>query len=224
MEEKSGFMLINKSVGPTSHDVVDDLRAITGIQKIGHAGTLDPLAEGLLILLVGDYTKRQEEFMKLPKQYNAIFVLGLDSDTHDILGKLKIKEDLEQPTRERLESVLEKFKGKIRQMPPQFSAVKVGGKKAYEEARQGKQLELEEREVEISNLEVLYYKFPLLNIEIECSSGTYVRSLARDIGNMLNTKAVMAGLKRTKIGDYNIKDSQRIKDIHKNDWQSFLLK
>lgn len=217
-----GFLLVNKPPGPTSHDVVEELRLLTKIREIGHAGTLDPLAEGLLILLLGDFTKKSQDFMKLSKEYRATLRLGLESDSHDVEGEITLKKEFAIPLREDVEGVLEKFRGKIKQVPPQFSAVKVRGRKAYEEARKGKRVELEARQVTISKLETVWYKFPLLTLDIACSSGTYVRSLARDIGDSLDTGAIVIGLRRVSIGSYHIKDAVELSKITSKNWAEFL--
>lgn len=217
-----GFLLVNKPPGPTSHDVVEELRLLTKIREIGHAGTLDPLAEGLLILLVGNFTKKSQDFMKLSKEYRATLRLGLESDSHDVEGEITLKKEFAIPLREDVEGGLEKFRGKIKQVPPQFSAVKVRGRKAYEEARKGKRVELEARQVTISKLETVWYKFPLLTLDIACSSGTYIRSLARDIGDSLDTGAIVIGLKRVSIGPYHIKDAVELSKITSKNWAEFL--
>jgi len=224
VQEKLGFLLVNKPVGPTSHDVVDELRTITGIQKIGHAGTLDPFAEGLLILLIGNYTKKQEEFLGLPKKYEAVLRLGIESDTQDVEGDLRSNNIDSIPLREEVEDVLDKFKGKISQMPPKFSAVKVGGRKSYEAARKGEELPLEAREIEIYKMRVIWYKYPILNIEVECSKGTYLRAIARDVGRSLHTGAILTSLRRTGIGKYSLDDSIKLSDISSANWEDQILK
>lgn len=218
----SGFLLVNKPSGPTSHDVVDEARARLKMQKVGHAGTLDPLAEGLLILLIGEATKKSEEFLKLSKEYTATIRLGLDSDTCDIDGKIREKKDFDIPNREDVEFSVEKFRGKIKQIPPKFSAIKVRGIKAYEAARKNEEIELEAREVVINNLEVIWYRFPLLTISVKCSSGTYIRALARDIGFNLGTGGVVSHLRREAIGEYNLKDAVRLADLNFNNIESFV--
>ena len=217
-----GFFLVNKPPGPTSHDVVEELRLLTKIREIGHAGTLDPLAEGLLILLVGGFTKKSQDFMKLSKEYRATLRLGLESDSHDVEGEITLKKEFAIPLREDIEGALEKFRGKIKQVPPQFSAVKVRGRKAYEEAREGKRVELEARQVTISKLETVWYKFPLLTLDIACSSGTYIRSIVRDLGDSLGTGAIVIGLRRVSIGPYHIKDAAELSKFTSKNWVGFL--
>lgn len=192
------------------------------IREIGHAGTLDPLAEGLLIVLVGDFTKKSSEFIKLPKEYWTTLRLGLESDSHDAEGEITLKKEFAVPLREDVENVLEKFRGEIKQLPPQFSAVKVGGKKAYQEARSGREVKLEARKITISKLETVWYKFPLLTLDIASSSGTYIRSLARDIGGALGVGAVVISLRRTAIGPYNLKDAVELGALTSRNWTNFL--
>src|SRR3989344_3834396 len=217
-----GFFLINKSPGPTSLDVVGELRLLTKIREIGHAGTLDPLAEGLLILLVGGFTKKSQDFMKLSKEYRATLRLGLESDSHDVEGEITLKKEFAIPLREDIEGALEKFRGKIKQVPPQFSAVKVRGRKAYEEAREGKRVELEARQVTISKLETVWYKFPLLTLDIACSSGTYIRSIVRDLGKALGTGAVLTQLRRTAVGNFRLEEASELKELDSKNWTKFM--
>ncbi|MBI2610071.1 tRNA pseudouridine(55) synthase TruB [Candidatus Giovannonibacteria bacterium] len=217
-----GFILINKPTGPTSHDIVEDFRAISGISEVGHAGTLDPFAEGLLILLVGAFTKKSENFLKLPKTYEAVLRLGFESDSDDITGKIVETREFAIPLREDVEGALEKFRGKISQIPPKFSAIKRGGKKAYELARKGIDPDLLPREVEVFKIETAWYKFPLLSLELEVSSGTYIRAIARDLGKMLQTGAFLTQLKRTSVGGYLLEDAVDIRKLNSGNWRSFI--
>ena len=217
-----GYLLINKPSGPTSHDVVEELRAVSGVRQIGHAGALDPLAEGLLILLVGGWTKKSQSFMKLGKEYSVALRLGLESNTHDIEGDISAKREFSIPLREDIELALEKFRGEIRQVPPQFSAVKSSGKRAYAEARAGKEVKLEARSVLITKLETVWYQFPLLTLDIACGSGTYVRSLARDIGDSLGTGALVAHLRREAVGPHRLSEAAALGEVNSKNWMSFL--
>lgn len=203
-----GILLIDKPAGWTSHDVVAKVRIAlkqeTGQKiKVGHTGTLDPLATGLLILVIGSYTKRASEFSKLDKAYEARLTLGKISTTGDTEGQITPKAD-KIPNREEIEQALSQFKGKIQQTPHKFSAVKVGGKRAYHLARQGKEVNLEPRQVTIHKLEVLNYEYPSLSIKTRVSSGTYIRSLAEDIGEKLGVGAYLSGLRRTQIDQFDI--------------------
>ena len=195
---------------------------LTGISQIGHAGTLDPLAEGLLIILIGQYTKEAQNFVKLSKAYRAVLRLGFESNTHDIDGEIIQRKEFTIPIREDVEIVLEKFRGEISQVPPQFSAIKVKGKKAYKSARSGEEVKLEARIATISNLETIWYKFPILTLDIACSSGTYIRSLARDIGDAIQTGAVVSALRRTAVGNYSLTGASDLKSINLKNWQKLL--
>ena len=217
-----GFILLNKPPGPTSHDVVEEIRAVTEISRVGHAGTLDPFAEGLLILLVGDFTKRFSEFARLSKRYRAVLLLGMESNTHDVEGEIAPRKEVTIPLREDVEEALKKFRGEFRQLPPQFSSLKFKGERAYAAARKGREVPLEARTVLISELEVVWYRYPLLTLDITCSRGTYIRALGRDIGNALGTGAVVSQLKRISIGPYLLRDAVESKDITSKNWTQFL--
>lgn len=212
------ILLINKPVGITSHDVVDKVREATNERRVGHAGTLDPFAEGLLIVLVGrESTKRQAEFMKLDKVYEATFVLGEERDTDDVTGKKRQianrKSQIVQ--KQKIEGVLQKFVGEIDQMPPAYSAKKIKGKKAYELARAGIEPELKPKKITIYSLEILDYQWPELKIRTKVSSGTYIRALARDMGRELGVGAYVKELRRTKIGKYELKNATTTEDLEK---------
>ena len=214
------IFLVNKPSGPTSHDIVDLMRKITGEKRVGHAGTLDPFAEGLLIVLVGrESTKRQAEFMKLDKVYEATFVLGEERDTDDVTGKLRSsfssEKTNEAPTRSVVKEVLQKFVGEIDQMPPAYSAKKIKGKKAYELARAGIEPELKPKKITIYSLKILDYQWPELKIRTKVSSGTYIRALARDMGRELGVGAYVKELRRTKIGKYELKNATTTEDLEK---------
>lgn len=199
-----GIFLINKPIGITSHDVVDRLRKVTGERRIGHAGTLDPLASGLMLVAIGkEFTTQLSRYVGLNKEYEAELTLGRVSTTQDAEGKLTKVSDA-KPSHGVIEEALKSFIGKQEQMPPAFSAKKIKGKKAYELARAGKEVELKPQRVEIFNIQIFNYDYPKLKIRAEVSSGTYIRSLAHDIGQKLNTGAYLSALVRTKIGDYEL--------------------
>ncbi len=209
----SNILLVNKPPGPTSHDIVDDVRKITGESRVGHTGTLDPFAEGLLIVLVGrEATKRQAEFLKLDKEYIATLRFGAETDTDDITGSsLSFARDRGQKiTINDTKRVIQKFIGEISQIPPAYSAIKIKGKKAYELARKGEKPKLEPRKINIYNIKILNYEWPLLELTVQCSSGTYIRALARDIGRDLGCGAYLEKLIRTKIGKYSLTDAVTI--------------
>ena len=218
-----GYLLLNKPSGPTSHDMVEEFRALSGMAQVGHAGTLDPLAEGLLILLLGEFTKKSQSFMKLPKEYRTTLRLGLEADSHDAEGEISLKREFAVPLREDIEAALEKFRGVIKQIPSQFSAVKSKGRKAYEAARAGEKVELEAREILITKLETVWYKFPLLTLEVACGSGTYIRSLARDLGKVLGTGAILTHLRREAIGPYRLKDAVEFTKLNSKNWRESVL-
>jgi tRNA pseudouridine55 synthase len=220
----AGYLLVHKPAGPTSHDAVDAVRRIAQMRQVGHAGTLDPFAEGLLIILVGAYTKQSSAFMKLPKEYTATLTLGASSNTDDREGTITAKEDAPRPDAPHIERVLEKFRGKISQIPPQFSAIKIGGKKAYREARAGRTLELAPRGVEIFKLDVLSYNFPSLRIFVASSSGTYIRALARDIGEALGTGALLSALRRDAVGPYRLEDAVPLNTLTPENIEDYIKK
>jgi len=221
---KKGFILINKPLGFTSHDVVDKLRAITKIKKIGHAGSLDPFARGLLILGIGrEFTKKLAFFQKKDKEYIATLKLGAESETFDKEGKI-IKKNVERiPKKKEIEKVLKQFLGEIEQIPPIFSAKRIKGKRLYELARKGIKIEPWPQKVKIYNLEILEYCFPYLKIKVNCSSGTYLRSLAHEIGQKLKCGAYLEDLIRTKIGDFSLDDSVNLSELNFQNWERFLI-
>ena len=202
----NGLLLIDKPEGMSSFDVIRKLRAVTGIRKIGHAGTLDPLASGLLLVLVGRTTKQAPKFIKLDKSYQAEITLGAVSATDDREGKLT-PVNQQKPDEGMVETALSQLVGTIKQTPPAYSAVKIGGQRAYKLARAGATPVLPTRSVKVYALRLLVYRYPLVVITANVSSGTYIRSLARDLGEKLGTGAYLSNLKRTKIGTYDVADS-----------------
>lgn len=215
-------LLIDKPKDWTSFDVVAKIRSFYSKQenkkvRVGHAGTLDPFATGLLIILVGQATKEQDKFMKLDKEYEATLRLGCESSTGDTEGEIKeVSGGASIPSIEEIEAILKKFQGKIKQVPPAHSAIKIRGRKAYELARSGKRVKLDPREITIYKIEVLDYRYPILRIKTKVSSGTYIRSLARDIGWELGCGAYLTDLKRTKIGKFSLKEAQKISEFNDN--------
>ena len=209
------FILINKPKGITSHDVIDYLRKVTGIRKIGHSGTLDPLANGLLIVGIGRESTRQlEKFLKLPKTYLAEIFLGQERDTDDAEGKIiSEKKNLQPFPVEKIKKTLSKFLGEQKQIPPKFSAIKIKGRKAYQLARRKKAFQLPPRKITIFQIDLLKYQFPYLKIKVRCSSGTYIRALARDIGYQLECGAYLSNLCRLAIGDFNLDQAVEINKI-----------
>jgi len=224
-KEKSGLLLINKSQGPTSHDIVDQIREVTNVKKVGHTGTLDPQAEGLLILLIGrNATKKQSEFLNLDKEYEAKIKLGEETDTLDSEGETTNIYEGDWPDQKEISSLLDKFKGGYHQVPPAYSAKRVNGKRAYKLARKGEEPELEPEKVKIYELELIDYEAPEFTIRMKCSKGTYVRSLARDIGKKLGCGAHLTFLKRTQIGDYELEDAISVSSLDSDNWKKYIKK
>ncbi len=211
-----GFLNIYKEKGMTSFDVIRELRKKFNIKKIGHTGTLDPLAEGVLVVAVGEATKLIEFLMNEEKRYSAKVMLGEKSDTYDAEGKIEKVND-KKPDFEEITKVLNFFEGPIEQIPPKYSAIKIKGKKAYEMARKGEKFEMTKRKVEIKNIALINYEYPVIEFDVECSSGTYIRSLANDIGEKSGTGAYLKELLRTKAGNFIIKDSVKLKDVTAKD-------
>jgi len=208
----------------TSHDVVEELRRISKIRKIGHAGTLDPMAEGLLILGIGkEATKKLSKFLKLDKQYLAKIRLGAYSTTFDKEGKIFLKKVKKIPSEDEIKKILKNFLGKIKQIPPPFSAKKVKGKKLYQLARKGIKVKIKPQKVEIKNIELLNYKWPYLKIKVNCSSGTYIRSLANDIGEKLSCGGILEELLRTRIGNFSLEEAIPFSKINAQHWQEYLF-
>jgi tRNA pseudouridine55 synthase len=211
-----GILLINKEAGITSYDVIRKLkRVLPRGQKIGHAGTLDPFATGLLIILLGKYTKRMVEILEMGKEYVVKAEFGYATDTQDVTGK-KISEtpSLEVVEKANIEKILKEiFIGEISQIPPQFSAKKVKGKKAYEFAREGKEVKLQPKVVTVESFEITNYDWPIVTFRIICSSGTYVRTLVNDLGELVGTYATAVELERTRIGEYTLQDAIKSAEI-----------
>jgi len=200
-------------VGPTSHDVVDVLRRITGEETVGHAGTLDPLASGLLILAVAkEYTKQIERFKNLGKIYEAEISLGQQSETYDSEGNL-VAVSSREPKEKEVIDVLKSFVGANEQLPPIFSAKKIHGVSAHRLARQGKAVELRPSAVEIYSIKLVDYSYPQISFTAKVSAGTYIRSLAHDIGQKLGTGAYLSNLRRTNIGDFSVAQAVKLDEI-----------
>jgi tRNA pseudouridine55 synthase len=221
------FLLINKPIGPTSHDIVNRLRKITGIKKIGHAGTLDPFAEGLLLVAIGrESTRKISQFVGLDKKYLATLKLGAVSDTEDRTGKISIRHPERSDgilTKEKIEKTLKKFLGKQEQIPPMFSAKQIDGKRLYKLARQGKEIERPTQQIEIYEIKLKKYlpKKMELILEIKCSSGTYIRTLAHDLGQTLGCGAYLEKLVRTEIGKYKIKKAILLEKLTSKNWGKY---
>ena len=221
-----GILNIYKPTGPTSHDIVDKIRKITGIKKVGHAGTLDPFAEGILIILIGRATKLQLKFMKMNKKYVTTLKLGEISDTYDKTG-IKSKDQnsnyFKSISKAQILKTLKTFIGEIKQVPPIYSAIKIKGKKAYELARKGQKPKLKSRKIKIYNIKILNYKYPYLEIEVKCGKGTYIRSLAHDIGQKLNCGAYLEKLTRTQIGKFTTKNTVKLDKLSSKNWTKKII-
>ena len=215
-------LLFNKDLQWTSFDLVSRVRntlfKITGIKKlkVGHAGTLDPLATGLLILCTGKATKQIEIYQAEEKEYAATIKLGATTPSFDLETEEDSQNDCSFVTEELLKTAIKKFVGEIDQIPPVFSAVKVKGKRAFSYARNGETLELKSRKIVIKDIELVSFNLPTAKIKVVCSKGTYIRSLARDIGEELKCGAYLTGLERTRIGDYKIEDAMTVDDFMQN--------
>jgi tRNA pseudouridine55 synthase len=207
MREPFGILNVDKPTGPTSRDVVNRVERLLRKVKCGHAGTLDPLATGVLVVCVGQATRLIQYVQRLPKTYRAVFQLGRKSVTDDIEGEVELLPNAPEPTRAQIDAVLPQFLGDVLQVPPAHSAIKIDGQRAYDLARRGEDFELPARTVSIYRLEVLRYEYPELELAIDCGSGTYVRSLGRDLAIALGTAAVMSSLVRSAIGHFRLENA-----------------
>ena len=205
MMNDQGILLVDKAAGSTSFQIVSLLRRLTRIETIGHAGTLDPFATGVMVMLIGRaYTKKSDQFLTSDKQYRATLRLGISTDTYDIDGQIVERND-SIPTREQIELSLVSFQGEILQTPPMFSAKKVGGKKLYDLARRGIEIERQPVKVRLA-IQLARYEYPELELIVDCSKGTYIRSLAHDLGKVLGTGAHLSGLIRTRSGSFTLEE------------------
>lgn len=217
MQDQPGIILVDKPTGLSSFGVVARVRRFLSQQfgkkvKVGHTGTLDPFATGLMILVSGSHTKRASEFSKLDKIYEASFCLGQVSTTGDPEGKIAKLSD-RRPTVAQVEEALAKFKGTIKQTPPVYSAIKIDGQRAYKLARAGKSVEMPARTVKIKSIKLLDYGYPKVRIVCKVSSGTYVRTLVQDIGVTLQTGAYTTSLRRLAVGEFNVEDAKKLEEF-----------
>lgn len=202
---REGILLVDKPKGRTSFSLVSALRRLTGVRKIGHAGTLDPFATGVMVMLIGKaFTKLSDSFLEQDKEYLAKLHLGIATDTFDIEGKILSESD-KVPTLSEIEKVLTLYQGEIWQTPPMFSAKKINGKKLYELARKGVSVERQPVQIKVKT-DLLFYEYPFLELQIACSKGTYIRSIADEIGKHLGTGAHLSELVRTRSGPFHIKE------------------
>lgn len=205
--------LINKPLEWTSFDVVKKVRNALKIKKVGHAGTLDPLATGLLIVCAGKMTKSIETFMGQEKEYTGTFVIGSTTESFDLEKEVIPVADPAHITLENVVDAATQLTGDIMQVPPMHSAIKVGGKRVYEAARKGQEVIIEARPVKVSVFEITKFENPVIHFRIVCSKGTYIRSLARDLGELLGVGAYMASLCRTRIGEFLLEDSEELPEL-----------
>ena len=203
-------MLIDKPLQWTSFDVVRKIRNLIRVKKVGHAGTLDPLATGLLIICTGKFTKKINEYMAREKEYTGAITLGATTPTYDLESKPENFRSLENISEEKIKGTTNNFLGEIMQVPPAHSAIKVEGKRVYELARKGKEVKLEPRKVFIKEFEITAIELPAVHFRVVCSTGTYIRSLANDFGEALTCGAYLSSLCRTRIGEFKIEDALSI--------------
>jgi tRNA pseudouridine55 synthase len=225
-----GVLLVDKPADWTSFDVVNYVRRMVANAegkkpknvKVGHTGTLDPFATGLLVLLIGkEYTKRAGELSKLDKTYEITMILGKKSTTGDPEGEIEAVSDT-TPTMEQLTEAVERFRGQIEQVPPAYSAIKVNGQRAYKLARAGKEVVIEPRKVTINSLEIVSYSYPEVKLVANVSSGTYIRTLVEDIGAALGTGAYTSALRRTEVGKYCVEAAREAQSLTSDEIQSNL--
>ncbi len=214
-----GLLLLNKPKGITSHDLVVKARTALGISKIGHTGTLDPLAEGLMILTVGKATKLLPYIVDYSKEYVATLSLGFETDSDDITGNILKQKDVVYPSESEIKDALKSFLGDSYQLPPMYSAKKVNGQKLYELARKNVEIEREEVLINISNIELLEYIENNIRFKVNCSSGTYVRVICKDLAKKLNNYGCMSALKRTKINNFSLENSFTIDQLERGEFQ-----
>jgi tRNA pseudouridine55 synthase len=199
----NGLLLVNKPIGITSFDIIRTLRRVSGVKKIGHAGTLDPLASGLMLLLFGSATKQASSLSGLDKRYSAVVTLGATSTTGDNEGEKTAVSDT-VPELARVQEAVNQLQGQLEQIPSIYSAIKINGQEAYKHARAGREVEMPSRQVTVNEAKIIDYLYPQIEIEYFVSSGTYIRSLAADLGELLGTGAYLSGLVRTEVGDYSL--------------------
>ncbi|MFL2999864.1 MAG: tRNA pseudouridine(55) synthase TruB [Cytophagales bacterium] len=206
-------LLVDKDLDWTSFDVVKKIKNIIKCKKVGHAGTLDPLATGLLIICTGKNTKKINDIQNQDKVYTGEFILGKSTPSHDLETEFNSQKDIKNITTDRIEEVSKRFVGEQLQRPPKFSAVKVNGKRAYEYARDNEEVKIKEKNINIYEFKIIEYNLPNISFKISCTKGTYIRSIARDFGEELGCGAVLSKLRRTEIGNYNVEDAFKVNDL-----------
>ncbi len=218
-----GLLNVNKPTGVTSRWAVDQVKRLVKPAKVGHAGTLDPLASGVLVIGVGQATRLVEYVQQQAKSYRATFLLGRTSDTEDVEGAVTLLDHPPVPTVEQLIDAAKGLTGTILQRPPAYSALKVEGRRAYARARAGESVELAPRAIDVRRIEILAYDYPELQLEIDCGSGTYVRSLGRDLAERAGTGAVMSALVRTAIGEFRLENATDLTQLTRENAAEHLL-
>jgi tRNA pseudouridine55 synthase len=200
-------LLLDKPIGWTSFNMVQKVRHLTKVTKVGHAGTLDPLATGLLIICTGKFTKQINTYMGMTKEYTGTLVIGATTPTYDLESEPENFQSIDHITVEQIKAATKQFVGAILQMPPQHSAIKKDGKRLYESARQGIEVKVDPRPITIESFEITHIDLPKIDFKVVCSTGTYIRSLVKDYGDVLGVGAYMSALRRTKIGAFNVEDA-----------------
>ncbi len=217
-----GILNLNKPAGISSRRAVDVIQKLARPAKAGHAGTLDPLATGVLVICVGGATRLIEYVQRMPKRYLGTFLLGRSSPTEDVEGEVTELPDAPAPTLAQIAAAVRGFVGRIAQRPPAFSAIKVQGRRAYKLARDGQPVQLPPRPVDIYRIEIKAYEYPRLTLDVECGGGTYIRSLGRDLAESLGTAAVMSALTRTAVGAFQIEQSVDPGVLNDGNWTGWL--
>jgi len=223
----SGVLVVDKPVGLTSHEVVQIIRRGTYIRRAGHTGTLDPRASGVLVVLLGPAVRLSEYVSASDKRYQAVILLGKTTDTYDADGRVLSSNPVDNITEAQFEEALQQFVGEIEQVPPPYSAIKIKGRKAYEMAREGEEFDLQPRKINVYSLELLEWAPPEAVIDVYCSSGTYIRSLANDLGKMLGCGAHLVGLRRTKSGRFTLRDAVPLRKLRESfddgSWYQYVI-
>jgi tRNA pseudouridine55 synthase len=213
--EEGQVLLINKPLYWTSFDAIRKIRNLVRIKKVGHAGTLDPLATGLLIICTGKFTKKINEYMAREKEYTGTFTLGATTPTYDLESEPGNFKPIENISEESIKSKAGEFLGEIMQVPPAHSAIKLEGKRVYELARKGKEVKLEPRKVSIKDFEIKKIEIPVVHFRVVCSTGTYIRSLANDVGEAIGCGAYLSSLCRTRIGEFRLENALSLEEFEK---------
>jgi tRNA pseudouridine55 synthase len=209
-------LLLDKPIGWTSFNMVQKVRHLTKVAKVGHAGTLDPLATGLLIICTGKFTKQINTYMGMTKEYTGSMVIGATTPTYDLESEPENFQSIDHITEEQIKDATRQFIGEILQMPPQHSAIKKDGKRLYESARQGIEVKVDPRPITIESFEITHIQLPQIDFKVVCSTGTYIRSLVKDFGDVLGVGAYMSALRRTKIGAFNVDDAMQWENLQKD--------